>query len=84
MQLGSGLGAGSFLGKMLLFLHSGAWLAAELGEVRGAVLLVVAATRCHSGLGGHSHLNATSALPSPLPHCESALPHTDKMLGYDP
>lgn len=81
MQLGSGVGAGSFLGKMLLFLHSGAWLAAELRE---AALLVVTATRCLSELGGQSHLHAASALPSAPPHYKSALPQTDKMLGYNP
>lgn len=84
MQLGSGVGAGSFLGKMLLFLHSGAWLAAELREAREAALLVVTATRCLSELGGQSHLHAVSALPSAPPHYKSALPQTDKMPGYNP
>lgn len=58
MQLGSGLGAGSFLGKMQLVLHSGAW---QQGEQWG---------RQHSELGGQSHLSAASALPLYKQRCK--------------
>lgn len=72
MQLGSGVGAGSFPGKMLLFLLPGACLA-ELGELREAALLVVTAT-----------LRAVwpkLPVPSLLPLPTVNLPQTGKVLG---
>lgn len=60
MQLGSGLGAGSFLGKCSFFCILEPGSRVSRGQ---AALLLLAAPRWHSELGGQSRPSAASALP---------------------